>query len=512
MLKQFVRFGALLTVLSCAVIKSPTGGEKDISPPQVVSVKPLMASLNYHKSSVDIRFDEFIESKDFAKEILVSPKIKTLKSKYTGKGVKLSWDEQLKPNTTYNFQFLNSIVDYNEKNILAGYQFTFSTGDILDSLSVFGEIINQSLEPSKELSVQLIENSLYTDSSFIKSEFNFSTFSQQDGHFNFSYLPQNEFRVFGFEDLNANNSWDEVERLAFSSQIINSSDSAHVDFVLFTNEKNPKFTRVKHTGYNILELDYVTELPDTSEMLLISNGVTIPFSGRDMGEHFEILFNEELIGDSLTVLINKDTLPAYTTSYKKQKINLELDKTIVLTNQPILFNSNYPLQGIDTSNIVVVMNGDSLLNFRAYILENQYQVGIEYAETEFPINIHFQDSALVFQDSIHNKKSIEKVIKYSSEDLATIQCTFKKHEYPLIVELLSDDNELLKQVYLSESETTLSFKNLLSGQYKVRYIIDANKDGRFTSGRIEELRQPEQIINYSQAIQLKPNWVTELLF
>ncbi len=50
------------------------------------------------------------------------------------KYILIQWEDTLKANTTYNFNFGNSIADNNEGNVLPYYNFVFSTGSTIDSL------------------------------------------------------------------------------------------------------------------------------------------------------------------------------------------------------------------------------------------------------------------------------------------------------------------------------------------------------------------------------------------
>ena len=44
--------------------------------------------------------------------------------------------DSLKPNTTYSFNFGQSITDYNEGNPYSQFKYVFSTGNYVDSLKV----------------------------------------------------------------------------------------------------------------------------------------------------------------------------------------------------------------------------------------------------------------------------------------------------------------------------------------------------------------------------------------
>ena len=59
-----------------------------------------------------------------------------------GKNVITEFEEDLRDSTTYTFYFQDAIRDLNEGNILEDYQFVLSTGSVIDSLSVTGNVYN----------------------------------------------------------------------------------------------------------------------------------------------------------------------------------------------------------------------------------------------------------------------------------------------------------------------------------------------------------------------------------
>jgi len=62
--------------------------------------------------------------------------------KIKGKSIQVKFNEELIPNTTYSVYFGDAIIDITEKNPLSNYIYIFSTGKFVDSLSVFGKVIN----------------------------------------------------------------------------------------------------------------------------------------------------------------------------------------------------------------------------------------------------------------------------------------------------------------------------------------------------------------------------------
>ena len=148
---------------SCATIVSPSGGEKDVAPPLVLSVFPKNESINFKSSEIKITFDEYVKINDRS-QINFFPEIKPNPSiNIKGKSIFIKFDSKLKNNTTYIVNFNNSVVDLNESNQLKNYRYVFSTGGKIDTCSLFRSIyslINNSTHynPISELKI-LVANS-----------------------------------------------------------------------------------------------------------------------------------------------------------------------------------------------------------------------------------------------------------------------------------------------------------------------------------------------------------------
>ena len=145
-MKQFLLWLFLALVLvSCARVGSPIGGDKDTIPPKMVGSNIDTTRINVPRDLKELRidFDEYITLKDINKNLIISPPIKYTKiipSSMGNKYLQIQWKDTLQANTTYNFNFGNSVVDLNESNPLPYFNFAFSTGDKIDDLFISGTI------------------------------------------------------------------------------------------------------------------------------------------------------------------------------------------------------------------------------------------------------------------------------------------------------------------------------------------------------------------------------------
>lgn len=211
---------------SCAKQGTPTGGPKDETPPEVISELPPNRTVNFNFNKATITLNEFINLKDPAKEIFISPpmRIKPL-FKAAGKKVIIEFQEELKANSTYTINFGNSIVDYTEGNPLVNYEYVFSTGSHIDSLSVPGKVLNAfDHKPVEGIVVMIYQDNNDTiplDSLPRRVAPKSASRTTKDGSFRINNLSAGQYMLFALEDLNNNYFFDlPNERIAFLDSLI----------------------------------------------------------------------------------------------------------------------------------------------------------------------------------------------------------------------------------------------------------------------------------------------------
>ena len=139
--------GLLALVLfycGCANQVAPTGGPKDVIAPEVLAVQPPNLSTNFKDGQITIKFDEFIQLNNPGQQILISPPMSVApQCRVKGKRLIINLpDESLRDSTTYISNFGEAVVDYNESNKIRNLNYVFSTGPVVDSLSVGGSMLN----------------------------------------------------------------------------------------------------------------------------------------------------------------------------------------------------------------------------------------------------------------------------------------------------------------------------------------------------------------------------------
>ena len=133
---------SLALLSSCANLGGgPQGGPRDTIPPIVEKESPINGTLNFDAKRIEIHFDEYIQLNDIQKNVLISPpQQKAPEIKAIGKTLSVVFAEELTDSTTYTIDFGSAICDYNEKTPLLEYVYSFSTGDVIDSLAISGRV------------------------------------------------------------------------------------------------------------------------------------------------------------------------------------------------------------------------------------------------------------------------------------------------------------------------------------------------------------------------------------
>jgi len=204
----------------------PSGGPKDVTPPKVVETIPENGSAKFNTTKFLIRFNEFISLKDIQTAALISPPMKEMPEFTTkGKSIQVKFKEELKPNTTYSVYFGDAIVDITEQNPISNYNYIFSTGDFVDSLTLSGHIYNSfNLEPVESTFVLLYKNnndSITFDSLpyFVVPYYLSKT--DINGRFQFDGLSDDEYLLFAINDQNSNYIFDQPgEEIAFLDSLV----------------------------------------------------------------------------------------------------------------------------------------------------------------------------------------------------------------------------------------------------------------------------------------------------
>ena len=358
---------ALILLSSCARMGQPDGGWYDETPPRVVSSQPADKSTGINQRKVYINFSEFIKIENATENVIISPpQIEQPEIKAQGKRIVVELKDTLMKNTTYTIDFSDAITDNNESNPLGNFTYTFSTGEVIDTLEVSGYVLEaENLEPIKGILVGLYkyevpenaentessENAENTESSenaenpesqeppmsadtlFTTTPFLRVSRTDSRGHFTIKGIAPGSYRIYALQDADGNYMKSQKsEKLAYQDDIIVPAfkDDIRQDTIWRDSLHIERIERVGYTHF----------LPDDITLRAFSEVLTDRYlvkTERTQPNLLSLYFSYG--SDSLPTLrgLNFDTDNAFVieTSQKLDTINYWLRDTM-LVNQDTL--------------------------------------------------------------------------------------------------------------------------------------------------------------------------------
>jgi len=226
----------ILTTINCARVGSPLGGEKDVLAPEIIESLPNNYSKNFGSDKIEIEVNEYVRFDNLKQKLIISPPLDEKPEIFIrGKKIIIELGKQeLKKNTTYTFSFYDAIVDNNEGNPVKDYEFVFSTGNRLDSLSVSGVVLRAfDLEPDEE-GIEVLLYDLLDDTIPQTTPPLYIGKPDEEGKFRINNVKADTFRIFALKDGNRNHYFDQAgEAFAFldSTLIVSAPPDIFVDTI-----------------------------------------------------------------------------------------------------------------------------------------------------------------------------------------------------------------------------------------------------------------------------------------
>lgn len=542
----FFIFSFLLFFTHCAQIVNPSGGPKDIAPPKAVKYIPDSAATNFNAKNIIIVFDEYIQLNDLQKQLIISPPMKHIPEvKVKGKNLLIELQDSLNKNTTYTFNFGNSILDYTESNIAENFQYVFSTGSFIDSLSFTGTVKNAvDKKTEKGILVMLYDNP--NDSVPYKISPSYFTRTGADGSYKINHIRQGNYRAFALKETNGNYLYDAPdESIAFHDTLIKLHHNTSLDFLLF--KELPQTIQLKKyyladAGKIILAFNRpiesisITSLSSTAlgkefyeEINLTKDTVTYWYKYEDNDDtiRLQLSVNQKIIDtiDFCGGCAIKKTRGRGFTGNKLLITTNASKNTLFDLNTTLSLNFSAPVQQFKFENIILTEDtlSGNLISKESW----QKQEGDAVRQCMF-FPAPYRSGKLLWKENSTYRLLIPAgtftdILKRTNDtlkiDFKTQEEKFygtlrldvktKKTDSSYILQLLNEKEEIIKKEIFSETKT-FAYSFLHPGKYQLRIIYDSNEDEKWTPGNYLLHQQPERVVYYPDKITIRSNWDLEL--
>jgi hypothetical protein len=559
---------AIILIANCAKISSPSGGPKDKEPPVVVKSIPVNGARNFNEKRFSITFDEYVVLDKINEKFMVSPPmIKLPKVTMRGKSINVEYEDELKDSTTYTFYFQDAIKDLNEGNIIDNYQFVFSTGPIIDSLSVTGNVYSAySLDPPENTLILLYRN--LADSSVRRQIPDYISRANKNGYFRIDNIRDGKYRLYALIDLDNSKNYNLAdEGFAFRDDTLNiSAETNYLPVIKDTVKVKPGEKKIADTTVMIGEYKLILYpaqkkshyLTSSDRKLQYQLSFTLSLPPDSLDFEFSIPGNQEnsyFIEKSAA----KDTVKVWLTDsvlYKQTDISalvrypftdttgkqilkndtIHMRFTIPHSTRartrpaPFSVNTNISTGSLKPGQIITLKSAtpfrqpDTSL-IKLYELIKTERLKIPYKVLKDTLNscrliisaglkpgknyLYIADSASM--GNIYGENSDSTGIKFTvreAESFGKLKVNIKNYEGDRIIQLLNGNDKVLREKYMKQ-DGMVEFDLLEKGTYRLRTVYDLNGDGKWTTGDFAAGKQPEPVSFYNKELQMKENWIVE---
>jgi len=504
---------------NCANRGTPTGGEKDVTPPEIVKSIPENNSVNFKGKEIKIYFDEYIKLNDIQKQLIVSPpmdpapEISPLGS--ASKYITIKIHDTLQENTTYAFNFGTSIVDNNEGNPYPYYRYVFSTGNHIDSLSINGFVKN-SLErtPDDFVSVMLYEaNSTFTDSIIYKQKPKYITNTlDSTTTFKLENLKAGKYLMIALKEENQDYIFQQkTDKIAFKKEFITVPSDSVYELNLFKEITDFKAIRPSLVSGNKIAFGYEGEGEDMKIELL--SQTTSDFKSVITKEvdkdTLNYWYKPSFEADSIMFKVSKAN---FNETFKVNLRDLKKDTLVVkqIEGRSLKLLEDFQLQGttpfasIDESKITILDKDSANVAFTSSLdrLHNIYRLSFNKTEQNA---YDMQMLPGAFTDFFEDRNdTLNFSVRTKEEsDYGEVRVNLQNAVYPVIVQLVDQRGEIEAEKYAEYDSKPIDFLSLNTGKYFIRVIFDSNKNSKYDPGNFLKKIQPERVSYYPDEIEVR---------
>ncbi|MFH2096844.1 MAG: Ig-like domain-containing protein [Bacteroidota bacterium] len=557
---------ACLFLCDCANIVAPTGGAKDVAPPEVKFSEPVNFSTGFRGNRINIRFDEFIQVQSINQNLIISPPMEEMPKVISrGKFMSIQLPKDLSDSTTYTLNFGSAIVDITERNPLLDYRFVFSTGDFIDSLEIRGQIRNAfDLKEITDAYIMLYNH--YEDSTPLKEKPLYIARTGKTGEFSLGNLKSGSYKVFALKDVNNNYLFDQPnEHLAFLDTLITpqsvtiekpdtvTPDSVVIRKIKINTPDNIELKMFQESRSDQFISEFKREKPDAC-MLVFNLKAEGPVEISPLNFEAEKWYVPEWnkghdtllcwITDSAVIYFESVRLAVrYNTNDTAEEKNTACDSLVFSYRVPkkprqqepdsiLTFSTNIkgngsidlsgdlivhlasPAAYTDTAKIRIYEIVDSVktvitpvlfydsLKIRDYHLNYQWKQDASY-------NLLISHAAYtgysgMTNDSVSFLFTVEK-----EENYGTLIFSVKSQEKNLIIQLLTEKEKPVREFYTDGTEK-ITIPYLKPGKYVIKAIADRNNNKSWDTGNYLRRIQPEKVWYFRDEVNVKAAWDLEL--
>ena len=516
-------FWSLIALLfvQCAKRGNPTGGPEDETPPVLLRAVPELNAIQFREDRIRLYFDEYVKLNKLKEQLIISPPLDPAAyvispQSTAAKYVQIELMDSLQANTTYNFNFGQSIVDNNEGNPYPYFRYVFSTGNYVDSLQVRGTIGNAFGREAKNfVSVMLYAvDSTYTDSLIYNRPPDYlSNTLDSLAVFEIDNVRAGRYLLIAQKDIANNYTFDQsADDIAFVNEFIDLPIDSLFHMDLFREQTDFSLGRMFQAGKNRIGLGYYGD-PTGLEVLPLNLPDSVQtVQSFDKEKDTLYVWYNKLKADSLQFEIRHDTLKVQRTHQirKAEVDSLTISpsiKGVLHLSDTLRMQTSTPILTIDKSQMRLLDRDSIPVPFEVSV-EDPHRVLFDFdilPNDNYRLDVlpgAITDFFNASNDTLQMQFRTQKPADYGSLYLQLVGVP----SYPIIVQLTDENENLVRSLPIAAPQRRVVFSNLQPKKYYVRLIVDENNNGKWDSGRFLDRRFPEKVYHHEPLLDVRANW------
>ena len=505
-----------------------------------------------------LTFDEWIKLEDEFNQIVVSPPLDEQPQVILdGKKVIFEFGKKeiLRENATYTINFGTSVKDLSEGNGAKNLRFVFSTGAIIDSLTVRGRIVDAvSGEPTEGVVLMLYDN--LADSVVRKIKPFYFGRTDKNGEAIIENVREGKFKAFALLDKDLNYLYNQdIERIGFPDSLFQVTAEFTASKMKADTAKSAKQDSIIKAGGKSQILDNQTGMinirlfdppkkwqlltKETDKYGLIKiNANQDPTTAKVTFDNVQQKIETEVSKDTIlayydlpsgdaswNIYIKNDTFPTDTVRIRTRgrvdffKKNLKLTPLSIQANYTLnpskrfVLNFSNPIETIDSQKVILLdsarqtiplsMHYDSTSK-RRLVFDAAWMEGMPYNLTILPQAL--TDIFGLKNDTVATKIQVQKKAELSTIILKINGLDTLKH---YVVQVVNGSDGVEASFFIDNKKAAEKrFEMIPPAEYKLKVIEDTNVNRRWDTGNYDTKSQPERIF-WKTIDGLRADWEVE---
>ena len=234
--------------------------------------------------------------------------------------------------------------------------------------------------------------------------------------------------------------------------------------------------------------------------------------------------------DSLWVHVRHDTVindsSRYSLKFKDKNTRNRKPETLKVSNnllgrdglipgQDLILTFSEPVVSYQMHDSAV-FKCDTIVYYDTLAFEKADEYGLQYRLTtpfsaDLSYSLEIPDSVFFGIRGRTNEPIKAEFHRMKDDEYGNIYITVKPPEgmKQVVVQLLNENGKVLEEQVIKGEEEVM-FEHLLPAKYKLRALLDADGNGKWSTGNYHYRIQPETVIEYYDALDLKAGWDIDL--